>query len=63
MHLVPRTYVSLHVTREARAALQRLQLDLTPLAGRRLSLADALLAAVAVAAAHPDEAAAALTSD
>jgi hypothetical protein len=55
-------YVSLHVAPPARAALQRLQLDLSADVGRRLSLGDAIMAAVAVAEQHRSEAAAALTA-
>jgi len=56
-------YVSLHVTSEARASLQQLSLRLSLAAGRRLSLAETLLAAVAVAERHHDEALAALSPD
>jgi len=62
LHLVAAKYVSLHVTEDARAALQRLQLDLAAKAGRRTSLADAVIAAASVAGEHLDEAAAALPS-
>lgn len=54
-------YVSLHVTDEARSSLQRLQLQLSLDVGRRLSLAETLVTAVAVTERHSAEAVAALS--
>jgi ABC-type microcin C transport system duplicated ATPase subunit YejF len=53
-------FVALHVTPEAREQLRKLSYALTGGSDRRVTLADALLAACAVAANHPDEALAAL---
>ena len=56
-------YVTVRVPPEVRAAVQRFQYRLTADVGRRLSLGDAIMAAVAVAQAHPSEAVEALTTD
>lgn len=58
----PRPYVSVNVSRPARNALQRLTLNVSAAAGRRLTLSEVLLGAVAVAKDHPDEHVAAIAS-
>jgi hypothetical protein len=56
-------YVTVQVTRPAREALHRLQLNLSAAAGRRLTLTETLRAACAVAEAHPAEAVEAIPAD
>jgi len=60
---MPTKFFTVQVTAPAREALRRWQLDLSAAAGRRLSLGDAIMAAVTVAQAHPSEAVEALTTD
>lgn len=55
-------FVSTNLTVPARDRLQRLSLTLSAEAGRRLSMSAVLLAALAVAEAHPAELVAALTA-
>lgn len=55
------TYASLKIAPAARDALQRLALNMSADAGKRLTMSDALIAAVSVAERHPDELRAALT--
>lgn len=54
-------FVSVNLTEAARDALRRATLDLTTPARRRLSMSDALTAALRVATRHPEELLAALT--
>jgi hypothetical protein len=55
-------YVTVRVAPEVRAAVQQFQYRMTAEVGRRLSLGDAIMAAVAVAEQHPSEAVEALTA-
>ena len=48
-------FVSVNLTAEARDELRQVTLDLTTPAGKRLSMSDALIAALRVAANHQDE--------
>lgn len=60
MPRMPTKFVTVQVTAPAREALRRWQLVASAAAGRRLSLGDAIMAAVAVAEQHPSEAVEAL---
>jgi len=55
-------YVSIHVARATRNALQQLQLRWSADAGRRITLTEVLDVVTVVAERHPDEVATALTS-
>jgi len=63
MHVMPTRFVTVQVTLPAREALRRWQLQASADAGRRLSMGDALMAAITVAERHRDEAIAALSPD
>lgn len=55
-------FVSINLTEDARHALRQAVLDLTSPTGRRLSMSDVLVQALAVAARHQDELVAALSA-